>query len=70
MVPKMDPKIDPIMAHSGYIWISIYIIMESVCVCACVRVCVRACVCPLLIFSVGSRTGRKLNFGIQGALNP
>ena len=42
----------------------IYIIMESV----CVRVYVRVYVRMLLIFSVGSKRGRKLIFGILGAL--
>ena len=34
------------------------------------RECVRMYVCVLLIFSVGSRTGRTLIFGILGALYP
>ena len=42
--------------------------MESVCV--CVYVCMFVCmyVRVLLIFSVGSKRGRKLIFGILGAL--
>ena len=47
---------------------NIYIIMEGVCVCMCVCMYVCMYVCVLLIFSVGSRRGRKLIFCMLGAL--
>ena len=42
--------------------------MESLCVRVYVHVYVRVYVRMLLIYSVGSRTDRKLIFGILGAL--